>query len=50
MHISKPPVLLTLASLLLLSLAGARTQAYTTNGAKWANPIVTYYVNSDEPG
>ena len=46
MNIRKPPVLLTLASLLLLSLPGARMQAYTTNGAKWANPIATYYVNS----
>ena len=46
MHISKPPVLLTLASLLLLSVPSARMQAYATNGRKWANPIVTYYVNS----
>jgi Matrixin len=46
MQIRNPPVLLTLASLLLLSLPGVRMQAYTTYGAKWANPIVTYYVNS----
>jgi Matrixin len=46
MQISNPPVLLTLASLFLLSLLGVRTRAYSTTGAKWLNPIATYYVNS----
>jgi hypothetical protein len=46
MTIRNPPILLTLASLLLLSLPGVSMQAYTINGPKWANPIVTYFVNS----
>ena len=46
MNIRTPPVLLTLASLLLLSLPGVRLQGYAPTGVKWASPIVTYYVNS----
>ena len=50
MQIRNPPVLLTLASLLLLSLPGVRMQAYTTYRGEMGEPHRHLLRQFREPG